>query len=175
MKVCLWSASVWGTKEKDHVSCGRRICLLCVSMTPSSHHSTFSLRPLNHMTTHHNNNNNNGNKRFSFPCTRHFRLPLLVLGFFFYCLLVYNMLRLFFISFLVNFKRHISAWSINYSMLSRLQWIHVDANILETMPRKKDRFGTCGRGLKSTTHKCNCNSELTHVLNDSVRTLPHRV
>ena len=41
---------------------------------------------------------------------------------------------------------------MNYSMLSRLQWIHLDANILETILRKteekKDGFGTCGRGLK---------------------------
>ena len=27
---------------------------------------------------------------------------------------------------------------MNYSVLSRFQWIRLDANILETMPRKKD-------------------------------------
>ena len=40
---------------------------------------------------------------------------------------------------------------MNYSMLSHFQWIRLDANILETMPRKtggkKDRFGTCRHGL----------------------------
>lgn len=36
---------------------------------------------------------------------------------------------------------------MNHSVLSRLQWIHFDANILEAMQRKKDCFGTCGHGL----------------------------
>ena len=39
---------------------------------------------------------------------------------------------------------------MNYSVFSCLQWICLDSNILETMPRKteeKDRCGTCGRGL----------------------------
>ena len=40
---------------------------------------------------------------------------------------------------------------MNYSDLSHFQWIRVDANILETMPRKtekkRDCFGTCGQGL----------------------------
>ena len=29
---------------------------------------------------------------------------------------------------------------MNYSVLSRFQWIHVDANILEKMPRKTEKF-----------------------------------
>ena len=33
-------------------------------------------------------------------------------------------------------------WDMNYSVLSRLQWIHSDANILETMPKKTgEQFG----------------------------------
>ena len=43
---------------------------------------------------------------------------------------------------------------MNYSVLSRLQWIHLDANILEMIPRKmgggeKGCFGICEYGLKS--------------------------
>ena len=38
-------------------SCGRRICILCTSMTPSPHPSTCSLRPLNPTTSRKNNNN----------------------------------------------------------------------------------------------------------------------
>ena len=41
-----------------------------------------------------------------------------------------------FFSVLVNFKRHLEAWNVNYSVLSCSQWISVDANILETMQRK---------------------------------------
>ena len=29
-------------------------------------------------------------------------------------------------------------WNMNYSVLSRFQWIRLDANILETMPRKTE-------------------------------------
>ena len=37
---------------------------------------------------------------------------------------------------------------MNYSVLSRFQWIRLDANILETTPaKKKDRFSMCGQGL----------------------------
>ena len=54
--------------------------------------------------------------------------------------------------------------NMNYSILNRFQWIRLDANILETMPRntreKKDCFGTYGHGLKNTrTHPlgaCQC-------------------
>ena len=88
-------------------SCGRRICILCI--TPSSHHSTSSLQPLNPATSHNNNNNgglhacepflqltrivvecelhqqydliNSPRKRFWFPCTSHFCLLLVVFGF----------------------------------------------------------------------------------------------
>ena len=52
-------------------------------------------------------------------CTSHFHLPLVVFGFSFYCLFVYST------SFLANLKS-----------LSRLQWIHLDANILQPKPRK---------------------------------------
>ena len=38
---------------------GRRIRILCVSMTPSPHPLTSSLRPLSPVTSHNNNNNNN--------------------------------------------------------------------------------------------------------------------
>ena len=40
--------------------------------------------------------------------------------------------------FLVNFKRHLEAWNMNYSVLSRFQWIRLDANILEAMLRKTE-------------------------------------
>ena len=41
-------------------SCGRRICILCASMTPSPQPSTSGHRPLNPATSHNNNNNNGG-------------------------------------------------------------------------------------------------------------------
>ena len=41
-------------------SCGQRIHILCVTMTPSPHPSTCNLRPLNPAPSHNNNNNNNG-------------------------------------------------------------------------------------------------------------------
>ena len=80
-------------------------------------------------------------KRFWFPCTSHFPLLLLVFGFSFYCLFVNSAQALCACSiasslFLVNFKCHLEAWNMNYSDLSRFQWIRVDANVLETMPRK---------------------------------------
>ena len=34
--------------------------------------------------------------------------------------------------------RRLEAWNMNYSVLSHFQWIRVDANILETMPRKTE-------------------------------------
>ena len=98
-------------------------------------------------------------KRFWFPCSRHFR-PLLVFRFSFYCLFVNSAQALCACSvssapFLVNFKRHLEAWNVNYSILSHFQWIHVYANILETIPRKtgkkKDHFGRCGQGLSIWT------------------------
>ena len=42
-------------------SCGRRICILSGTMTPSPHSSTSSLQPLNPATSHNNNYNNNNN------------------------------------------------------------------------------------------------------------------
>lgn len=46
------------------------------------------------------------------------------------------------IQIMVNFKHHLQAWYMNYSMLHRLQWVRLDANILETMPTgKKVPFG----------------------------------
>ena len=36
-------------------------------------------------------------------------------------------------TFLVNFKHHLLAWNVNYSVLSHCQWIRLDANILETI------------------------------------------
>ena len=73
--------------------------------------------------------------------TSHFRLLLVLFGFSFYCLFVYSaqVLCACFISsspFLVNFKCHLLAWNMNYSVLSHFQWIYLDTNILETMPRK---------------------------------------
>ena len=45
---------------------------------------------------------------------------------------------------------------MNYSMLSRLQWIHLGANILEALPRKtegkKDCLGRSGHGLRVAVH-----------------------
>ena len=140
-------------------SCGRRIRILCKTMTPSPYPST----------SHNNNNNNDGlharvratediepflhltllvvecesqqqfdlingpHKRFWFPCTGHFHLLLVVFSFSVYCLFV--MLHLFF-SILVNVKRHLEARNMNYIIFGR--WIRVDANILETMPRKTE-------------------------------------
>ena len=40
--------------------------------------------------------------------------------------------------FLVNVKRHLEAWNMNYSVFGRFQWIRVDANILKTMTRKTE-------------------------------------
>ena len=52
---------------------------------------------------------------------------------------------------------HIPGHLEAYCVLSRFQWIHVDANILETMPRKKEKkkncFGTCGQDLRKRRKK----------------------
>ena len=174
----------WTENAALAFSCGQRIRTLCVSMTPSPHPSTSSLRPLNPVTSL--NNNNNGKlhacvraaediepikvtrAKYSVPLPtcwvkkdygqpiNHFRLLLVVFGFFFYCLSVYNAQALSACSvpsslFLVNFKCHLWAWNTNYSVLNRLQWIRSDANILEKMLRKtgeKDCIGMCGHGLR---------------------------
>ena len=47
------------------------------------------------------------------------------------------MLHLFF-SVFVEFQAPPTGWNMNYSVLSRLQWIRLDTNILETMPRKTE-------------------------------------
>ena len=47
------------------------------------------------------------------------------------------MLRLFF-SVFGEFQAPSIGWNMNYSVFSRFQWIRVDANILETMPRKTE-------------------------------------
>ena len=61
-----------------------------------------------------------------------------------------HMLHLF-LSVSGDFQAQPIGWNMNYSALSRFQWIRLDANILEMMPRKteekKGRFGTCGHGL----------------------------
>ena len=107
-------------------------------------------------------------KRFWFPCTSHFHL-LVVFGFSVYCLFVYSAQALCACSvsssqFLVNFKRHLEAWNMNYSVFSRSQWIHLDANILETIPgkmeKKKDCFGTCGHGIKQLYKVAACVDKL---------------
>ena len=96
---------------------GRRICILCVSMTPSPHPSTSNLQPLNPAMSH--NNNNGGlhvcvrtaediepirvtrrkssaplrlhwaKKDYGWP-TSHFHLLLVLFGFSFCCLSVYS-------------------------------------------------------------------------------------
>ena len=90
-------------------------------------------------------------KRFWFPWTSHFH-RLLVFGFSFYCLKSKHCACSVSSSpFLVNFKRHLEAWNVNYSVLSRFQWFRVDPNIHEMMPRKtegkKVHFGVYGQGL----------------------------
>ena len=52
--------------------------------------------------------------------------------------------------FLVNFKHH---WNMNYSVLSCFQLIHLDANILETMPRLVLPLWKCQLSLR-TRHCC---------------------
>ena len=47
------------------------------------------------------------------------------------------MLRLFF-SVFGEFQVPPIGWNMNYSVLSCFQWIRVDANILETRPRKTE-------------------------------------
>ena len=86
---------------------------------------------------------NGPHKRFWFLCTSHFHLFLVVFGFSVYCLFVYSGQAYCASSvsscpFLVNVKRHLEACNMNYSVFGRFQWIHVDANILETMQRKTD-------------------------------------
>ena len=46
-------------------------------------------------------------------------------------------LRIFF-SYFGEFQVHLKAWNMNFSVLSCFQWIRIDANILETMPRKTE-------------------------------------
>ena len=48
-----------------------------------------------------------------------------------------HMLHLFF-SIFGEFQAPPIGWNMNYSVLSRFQWIRLDANILETMPRKTE-------------------------------------
>ena len=143
-------------------SCVWRICILCILMTPSPHPSTSSLRLLN-TTTSHNNvvlhacvhfaediepiRFTRTNYYAALPLhwakndcgqlTSHFRLLFVVFGFSFYCLFAYSVQALCTCSvsssqFWGNFK----AWNMKQSVLSHLQWIHLDANILEIMPRK---------------------------------------
>ena len=102
-------------------SCWQWLFILCVTMTPSPHPLTSSLRPLNLVTSYNNNNNNNGwlharvhaaediepirvtRAKYSAPlplrwATKDYgqphtphRLFLVVLSFSFYCLFVYSM------------------------------------------------------------------------------------
>ena len=65
-----------------------------------------------------------------------------------------RMLRLFF-SVFGEFQAPPICWNMNYSVLSRLQWIHLDADILEAMPRNKRWFWyvwTRPQSTRSQTH-----------------------
>ena len=117
--------------------CGQRICILCVSMTPSPHPSTSSLQTLNPVSSH---NNNNGGlhacvraaegtirvtrakyyaalpprwaKKDYGQLTSHLYLLLVVFSFSFYCPFVHSAQVLCTCSvssssFLVNFKHHL--------------------------------------------------------------------
>ena len=92
---------------------------------------------------------------FWFPCTSHFHLLLLVFGFSFYCVFVNCAQALCACAVsssspvLVNFKRHLEAWNVNYSVVSRFQRIPVDANIVETMPRKTEEMVVLSRAHMS--------------------------
>ena len=55
-----WSKGEKIVKTALVFSFGKPIRILWVSMTPSPHPSTSSLRPLNPTTSHNNNNNNSG-------------------------------------------------------------------------------------------------------------------
>ena len=146
---------------------GQWIRILCVSMTPSPHPSTSSLRPLNPALCHNNNNNNNGGlhacvhatediepirviraplplrwtkKDYGEPHTPHHFIStakgfLLLLSVCMQHTSFMCMLHLMF-SVFGEFQAPPIGWNINYSILSCLQWIHLDANILETMPRR---------------------------------------
>ena len=112
--------SLWVEKFENAdlaFSCGQRILILCVSMTPSPHPSTSSLQPLNPETPHDNNNGGLhacvhaaediepirvtrakyyaplplrwAKKDYGQP-TSHFHLLLVVFGFSFYCLFLYS-------------------------------------------------------------------------------------
>ena len=86
---------------------------------------------------------NGPHQRFWFPCTSHFNFLLVVFGFYVYCLFVYSAQAKCACSvsssaFLVNVKRHLEARNRIYSVFGHFKWIRMDANILETMPRKTE-------------------------------------
>ena len=87
-------------------------------------------------------------KRFWFPCTSHFRLLLVVFGFFPYCLFVYNvraslLLRLWWISSATYRPGICTTAFLAHPCGRKYSW-----NEAEDVRGKKDCFHTCGQGLK---------------------------
>ena len=90
---------------------------------------------------------NGPHQRFWFPYTRHFHLLLLVFGFFFYCLFVYGVQAFCACSvssspFLVNVKRHLQAWKMNYSVFSGSVWTQIFLKRCRGRRREKRSFSS---------------------------------
>ena len=157
-------------------SCGRQICILCISMMQSPQPSTSSLRPLNSVTSHNNNNNNNGSSAtmlskkglwtMDLPCSSSFCLvsPSTV------CLYTARKLYAQAPSLLLCFGWISSAtYRIEYE-LQRVESFTMNPfghkyswNDAKEAGGKKDCFSTCGHGLRVGRATCGLLTQLAFM------------